>query len=97
MGKNYYVYMITNWKNSVIYTGVTSDLVKRIYEHKNKMFDGFSKRYNLNKLVYYEVFEDVNYAIAREKQIKAGSRKDKDELVSRMNPLWKDLYEFIVK
>ncbi len=92
MDKQYYVYIMTNKHNSVLYTGVTSNLLKRVFEHKEKMVDGFTKRYNITKLVYYEVFRDSYNAIAREKQIKAGSRKDKIELVERMNKNWRDLY-----
>lgn len=72
--------------------GVTSNLVKRIYEHKEKLVEGFTKKYNVNKLVYYETFNDVNYAIAREKQLKAGSRKRKINLIKKFNAEWKDLY-----
>jgi len=83
---------MTNKKNKVLYTGVTNDLAKRVYEHKSKIVDGFTKKYNLNKLVYYEVFEDAYNAIAREKQIKAGNRQKKINLISKMNPAWNDLY-----
>lgn len=92
----YYVYIATNSSNRVFYTGVTSNLVKRIYEHKNKLVDGFTKKYNVNKLVYFEVFNDINEAIAREKQIKAGSRKKKFSLIFLMNPNFEDLYNSIV-
>ena len=88
--------MLTNKNNTVIYTGVTSNLVKRVYEHKNKLVDGFSKKYNLAKLVYYEVFDDMVNAISREKQIKAGSRKKKNELINNFNKEYKDLYESIL-
>jgi len=88
--KNYYVYMMTNKHKTTIYTGVTNDLQRRVNEHKEKKFDGFSKKYNLDFLVYYEEFYDVNQAIAREKQIKAGSRKKKEILIVKMNPEWKD-------
>ena len=84
---------MTNDHNKVLYTGVTNDLKGRVYQHKEKLVDGFSKRYNLNKLVYYEVFEDSINAISREKQIKAGSRKRKTELIHKMNRSWKDLCE----
>lgn len=90
--KYYCVYIITNYKNTVLYTGVTGSLIGRIYYHKNKSISSFSSRYNLNKLVYFEVFEDVNLAIAREKQIKGGSRKDKIKLIEMKNPKWNDLY-----
>ena len=88
-----YVYLMTNKTNTVIYTGVTSDLVKRIYEHKQKMVEGFTKRYNVAKLVYYEVFDGIESAILREKQIKAGSRQKKIDLIVSMNPRFKDLYD----
>ena len=75
MSKQYYVYIMTNKLNSVLYTGATSNLEKRTYEHKSKLIEGFTKKYNVNKLIYYEVFDDINNAIAREKQIKASSRQ----------------------
>ena len=87
-----YVYLLTNKINTVIYTGVTSDLQKRIYEHKEKMVEGFTKKYNVNRLVYYEAFDSIEDAISREKQIKAGSRKKKIDLINSMNPGSKDLY-----
>lgn len=96
MAKQGYVYMLTNINNTVIYTGVTSDLRRRIYEHKNKLVEGFTKKYNLGKLVYYEVFEDIYHAIEREKQIKAGSRGRKEKLANWMNPQWEDLYRCIL-
>ncbi len=83
--------MITNYTNSVIYVGVTNNLERRIYEHKNKYFDGFSSRYNLKKLIYYEFFGDIRQAIAREKELKGLIRKKKEELVNQTNPQWKDL------
>lgn len=82
---------MTNKLNSVLYTGVTNDLEKRAYEHKLKLIEGFTKKYNIDKLVYYEVFDDIDNAIAREKQIKAGSRQKKMDLIVSMNPAWKDL------
>jgi putative endonuclease len=93
MSEQYYIYLITNKYNTVLYTGVTSDLIKRIYEHKEKLIDGFTKKYNVNKLVYYEIFSDINNAITREKQIKAGSRQKKIDLVNSVNPEWLDLYD----
>ena len=93
MGKQYYVYIMTNITNSVLYTGVTNDLIRRVYEHKNKMVEGFTKKYNVDKLVFYEVYEDVNSDIAREKQIKGGSRKKKIQLIENINKSWNDLYE----
>ena len=90
---NYYIYILTNDLNTVLYTGVTNDLFRRISEHKNKLNPkSFSAKYNLNKLVYFESFFNVNDAIAREKQIKAGSRRKKILLVESLNPEWKDLY-----
>jgi len=93
--KQYYVYFLTNFNNKVLYVGVTNNLKRRVYEHKNALVDGFTKSYHVNKLVYYEVGEDIEGAILREKQIKGGSRKDKDDLVNRFNPEWKDLYELL--
>ena len=93
MNKQFYVYIITNKNNTVLYTGITSNLVKRIFEHKNKLADGFSKRYNLEKIVYYEIFDDPYNAISREKQIKGGSRKKKIQLIGEFNPEWLDLYD----
>ena len=94
--KYYYAYILTNKSNRVLYTGVTNDLVRRIYEHKTKLVRGFSYKYNVDKLVYYEMFENVEEAIKREKQIKAGSRDRKIELVRKMNPEWLDLYNGIL-
>ncbi len=93
MNEQYHVYIMTNKHNTVLYTSVTNDLWRRVSEHKTKALAGFSSRYNVNKLVYYEVFEDINAAIAREKQIKAGSRQKKLDLVNGMNPEWKDLFQ----
>jgi len=86
------VYLLTNRPYGTLYTGVTSDLPRRIWEHRSKFIKGFSAKYNLNKLVYFELFEDMYGAIAREKQIKAGSRKAKIHLIECNNPEWKDLY-----
>ena len=90
--KKGYVYILTNVHNKVLYTGVTSELIKRVYEHKNKMADGFTKKYNLNKLVYYEVSDNIMSAITREKQIKGWLRSKKIALIESKNPEWKDLY-----
>ena len=87
---------MTNKLNTVLYVGVTDDLIKRVYQHKNKLAPGFTSKYNINKLVYYEVFEDINKAIVREKQIKGGSRKKKINLIRKMNPEFKDLYDDII-
>ena len=88
-----FIYILTNKYNKVLYTGVTRDLKKRIWEHREKLVDSFTKRYNVTKLVYYEVFADIRDAIVREKQIKAGSRQKKIDLITGMNPEWRDLYE----
>lgn len=93
MEKQYYVYIMTNKNNTVIYTGVTNDLRRRVFEHKEKVVEGFTRKYNVVKLVYYEVFRSAIDAISREKQIKGGSRAKKKALVDTMNPGWKDLYE----
>jgi len=93
MPKQYYVYIMTNNGNTVLYVGVTSDLTTRVYQHKSKLVEGFTKKYNLVKLVYYEVCEEAEGAILREKQLKAGSRQKKLDLISGMNPQWHDLYE----
>lgn len=90
---SYYVYILTNKTNRVLYTGVTNNLERRLYEHKNKLVDGFTKKYNLYKLVYYEEFKSIKDAIDREKQIKAGSRKRKIQLIEDMNPKWSDISE----
>jgi putative endonuclease len=95
MEKQYYVYLMTNDHNSVLYTGFTSDLKKRIYEHKEKLVAGFTAKYNVVKLVYYEAFADPESAIRREKQIKGGSRKKKINLITGVNKEWRDLYEEI--
>jgi putative endonuclease len=95
MDKQYYIYILTNLGNNVLYTGVTNNLKRRIYEHKQKLIDGFTKKYNIDRLVYYEFTGNVNSAIKREKQIKSGSRKKKEELIERDNPRWDDLYESI--
>jgi len=89
----YCVYIMTNRYNTTLYTGVTNNLKRRVYEHKSGRGGAFTSRYNLTKLVYYEVTNDVNAAIAREKQIKAGSRQKKIDLVNSMNPEWRDLYD----
>ena len=94
--KNYYVYITTNKTNHVLYTGVTNNLVKRIYEHKNKFVSSFTSKYKVDKLIYYEIFSDINEAISREKQIKAGSRTKKLKMIELMNPNLEDLYGKIV-
>jgi len=93
MKKQYYVYLLTNKNCNVLYTGITNNLIRRVYQHKNKLADGFTQKYNVNKLVYYEICHDVLNAIAREKQIKGWSRKKKNAVIDEMNPEWVDLYE----
>ena len=95
MNKHYYVYILSNNANSVIYTGVTSDLKRRVFEHKEKLVDGFTKKYNIDKLVYFEMTIDIQSALEREKRIKGGSRSRKFELVVSMNPGWRDLFDDI--
>lgn len=92
MSQQYYLYIMTKNYNTVLYTGVTNNLQRRVYEHKEKIIEGFTKKYNITKLVYYEVFGDAYTAISREKQIKAGSRQKKIDLVNSINQEWKDLY-----
>jgi putative endonuclease len=96
VGREYCVYIMTNAHNTVLYTGVTNNLARRVYEHKNGLGGAFTKKYNANKLVYYEVGNNIHAAIAREKQIKGGSRKKKVDLITSQNPTWKDLYEEIL-
>ncbi len=91
--KFYYVYILTNKGDTVLYTGMTSDIERRVFEHKEKIIKGFTEKYNINKLVYYEIYEEVHMAIAREKQIKGGSRNNKRDLVNRKNKEWRDLSE----
>ena len=91
--KQYYVYIMTNKTNRVLYTGITNDLKRRVYEHKAKLVEGFTKKYNVNRLVYYEASREVESAILREKQIKGGSRGKKIRLVETINPKWKDWYD----
>ena len=87
-----YVYLMTNKLDTVIYTGVTADLRRRVYEHREGLVDGFTKKYHVKKLVYYKIADDIESAIAREKQIKNGSRKKKIALIRSVNPTFKDLY-----
>jgi len=96
MDKKYFVYIMTNKNNTVLYTGITNNLIRRVSEHKNKIIDGFTKRYNVIKLVYYEECNNSLNAIEREKQIKAGSRQKKVILINTENPSWKDLYEKLI-
>ena len=94
--KQYYIYIMTNFENGTLYTGVTNNLIRRVYEHKNKLMEGFTSKYDLNKLVYYEIFDSAESAITREKQIKGGSRKKKLNLINTFNKNWEDLYEKII-
>jgi len=93
MEKQYCVYILTNERHTVLYTGVTSDLLRRVSQHCEKRTPGFTSRYNVDKLVFYEVTEDATAAITREKQIKAGSRRKKLDLIAGMSPEWRDLYD----
>jgi putative endonuclease len=88
----YYVYIVTNKKQGVLYIGVTNDLIKRIYQHKNGLVKGFTKKYNCDKLVYFEIHNDIKEAITREKQMKKWKRQWKIELIEKSNPEWNDLY-----
>ncbi len=90
MTQNYYIYIMTN-RSRTFYVGITNNLEQRVYEHKQKLIDGFTKRYNISRLVYYEVFTDVRDAIAREKKVKDWRREKKIALIESMNPTWKDL------
>ena len=94
--KHSYTYILFNKRNGTLYVGVTANLIKRIYEHKNKLADGFTSKYGVDKLGYYECFEDITEAIIREKQLKAGSRQQKIELIESKNPEWQDLYYEII-
>ena len=87
------VYILTNIHHTVLYVGVTSDLQKRMYEHKNKLYQGFSAKYNMDKLVHYELFSSIEEAITREKQLKGGSRSSKIKLIDANNPEWRDLFD----
>ncbi len=91
MSKDYYVYVLTNENNNVMYIGITNDLKRRVYEHKSNSIEGFTKKYHVHKLVYYEITTDVNSAIAREKQLKKWKRAKKNALVETLNPKWKEL------
>jgi len=94
--KQGYIYILFNKRNGTLYVGVTSNLIKRVYEHKNKLADGFTKRYNVDKLGYYEIASTIEGAIIREKQIKGGSRNKKLALIEGVNPNWNDLYNEIL-
>ncbi|MCK5028277.1 MAG: GIY-YIG nuclease family protein [Bacteroidales bacterium] len=92
---NFYVYVITNKINSVLYIGVTNNLERRIFEHKNKSVPGFTQKYNIDKLIHFEHYDNINDAIRREKQLKKWNRKWKEELINKVNPEWDDLHEEI--
>ncbi len=89
--KMYYIYIITTKNNAMLYIGVTNDLQRRLYEHKNKLIDGFTKKYNISKLVYFEEYADIEEAIGREKQLKSWIRAKKDKLIEKENPKWEEL------
>ena len=95
MAKDYYVYILASKRNGTLYIGVTSNLIKRVWEHKNKIVEGFSEKYNINKLVYYEQCQDVENAIRWEKRLKKYNRKWKLDLIEKSNPNWNDLYDEI--
>ncbi len=96
MGKQYYIYILSNFTKTVLYAGVTDNLVKRVYQHKQKLVDGFTAKYHVDRLVYYEIFQDPETAITREKTIKNLVRRKKNALIDTYNPAWEDLYEKIL-
>ena len=91
----YYVYILSNWNNKLLYIGVTNDLKRRITEHKNKLVEGYTKKYNISKLLYYEEYHDIRNAILREKQLKAIKRLRKEELIAKQNPDFQDLSKYM--
>jgi len=95
--KTGFVYIMASERNGTLYIGVTSDLVKRVYEHKTSAVDGFTKKYNIHTLVYYEMADDIRGAIEREKQLKKWNRQWKLRLIEKENPTWKDLYDDLVE
>ncbi len=95
--KNYYVYIMSNKLNTVLYIGVTNDLVRRVWEHKNHFVDGFTKKYNVDKLVYFETITDIYVALEREKKLKKYTRMNKEKLIHSQNPLWDDLFVKIIE
>ena len=95
--KNYYVYIVTNKSRGTLYTGMSNNLVRRSYEHRNSLVEGFTKKYKLKRLVYFEVFNRVEDAINREKRLKKWNRQWKIELIENVNPNWNDLYERLVE
>ncbi len=96
MDKQYYVNILANKRNGTLYTGITNDLVKKVYEHKNNLVEGFTKKYNIHMLVYYESTQNIMSAITKEKQIKAWKRTWKLNLIEKMNPDWNNLYDKII-
>jgi putative endonuclease len=95
--RNYFVYILASGRNGTLYVGVTNDLARRVYEHKNGVVDGFTKRYGVGLLVWYEVYEDIGEAILREKRIKKWNRRWKLRLIEEANPEWRDLYEEVIR
>jgi putative endonuclease len=96
MEKSFYVYILASRRNGTLYIGLTSDLLKRVWEHKKKLAEGFTERYSVDKLVYYEQFQDAESALSREKRMKKYNRKWKIDLIEKSNPDWKDLYEELI-
>ena len=94
--KSYFVYIVASKRNGTLYIGVTNNLIKRVYEHRNNLVEGFTKKYSVHKLVYYEETNNINSAISREKQLKKWNRNWKLELIEKKNPNWQDLYETLV-
>lgn len=96
MNKEYFIYILSSKRNGTLYIGVTSDLVKRVWQHKNKLVDGFSSKYGTSRLIYYEKTDDIKSAILREKQLKVWKREWKLRIIEEMNPNWEDLYHTII-
>ena len=96
MEKSYYIYILASRRNGTLYIGVTSDLIKRVWQHKNKFVEGFTEKYGVDKLVYYEQIEDAENALRREKRLKKYNRKWKMDIIEKLNPDWKDLYEELI-
>jgi len=97
MDRQYYVYVLANRRNGTLYIGVTSDLIRRVFEHKNDLIDGFTKKYHVHMLVHYEILTNINEAIIREKQFKSWKRAWKKNLIEKDNPRWIDLYEDLIQ
>jgi len=92
----YYIYIMANKKNGTLYVGLTNDLIRRVYEHKNDLIEGFTKKYRIHILVYYEVYRDIKNAIIREKRLKKWNRNWKIQLIEKNNPEWEDLYDKLI-